>query len=163
MLVKCIIVSDDLFVSFLKETAYIRSIATLERTHEIKWNEVLPISVTSLSTYGVTSSHSSIESSEFICSFGIDPEGEEEVPAFSMDDQWRSEEEENKEEDNWIVRVKLNSDKSSLEVVNTKTESIHFKYEYIGYIIEYAKNKLFVTGDPICIFLIDDWQNVRFI
>ena len=86
MLVKCIIVSDDLLVTFLKEAAYIRSIATLERTHEIKWSEVLPIKVTTLSTYGVTSSHSSIESSDFIASFGIDPEGEDEVPACSMDD-----------------------------------------------------------------------------
>ena len=86
MLVKCIIVSDDLFVSFLKEAAYIRSVATLERLHEIQWNDALPIKVTSLSTYGVTTSHSSIESSDFICSFGIDPEGEDEVPACSMDD-----------------------------------------------------------------------------
>ena len=28
-------------------------------------------------------------------------------------------------------------------------------------IIEYAPNKLFVAGSPTCMFLIDDWVNVR--
>ena len=29
------------------------------------------------------------------------------------------------------------------------------------FIIEYAQNKLFVTVHPTCMFLVDDWVNVR--
>ena len=35
------------------------------------------------------------------------------------------------------------------------------KDEYIGFMIEYADNKMFATGYPACMFLIDDWTTIR--
>ena len=47
------------------------------------------------------------------------------------------------------------------EVFNTTTESILVKNDLIEYILEYAEDKLFATGFPTCMFLIDDWTNIR--
>ena len=35
------------------------------------------------------------------------------------------------------------------------------KDEYIGFMIEYADNKMFATGYPTCMFLIDEWNKIR--
>ena len=55
----------------------------------------------------------------------------------------------------------MNGDGNSLEIFNEATESILMKNEYILFMIEYAQNKLFVTIDPTCMLLIDDWENVK--
>ena len=55
----------------------------------------------------------------------------------------------------------MNGDGNSLEIFNEATESILIKNEEILFMIEYAQNKLFVTVDPTCMLLIDDWVNVK--
>ena len=47
------------------------------------------------------------------------------------------------------------------EVFDTTTESILIKNDHIEYILEYDQDKLFATGYPTCMYLIDDWTNIR--
>ena len=37
------------------------------------------------------------------------------------------------------------------------------KHEFIGSMVEYAPNKLFCGAKPTCMFLIDNWVNIRVI
>ena len=55
----------------------------------------------------------------------------------------------------------MKKDGKGFEVFNTTTESILIKNDIISYMLEYAKDKLFATGDPTCMLLIDDWTNIR--
>ena len=61
----------------------------------------------------------------------------------------------------WIGRFKLNEKRDSIQVENQDTESMIIQDEYIKSIVEYAPNKLFLTGKPTCMFLIDNWSNIR--
>ena len=72
-------------------------------------------------------------------------------------------EEESLGENSWICRFKLTEDGKSLEVLNKETESILIRNEIIYFIIEYAKNKLFMTVERTWMFLIDNWATIRFI
>ena len=47
------------------------------------------------------------------------------------------------------------------ELFNPKTESILFVNEHIRFLLEFGKNKLFVTVWNTCMFLIYDWVNVK--
>lgn len=55
----------------------------------------------------------------------------------------------------------MKEDGEGFEVFNTTTESILIKNDYIVYMLEYAKDKLFATVNPTCMLLIDDWTNIR--
>ena len=95
------------------------------------------------------------------CISVFEPQSIEGVPSHSVNKEQPSGEQQNKGDKCWITRVKLNEEKNSLEVYNLDTESILFIDENIRFIIEYDKNKLFATGHPTCMFLINDWVNVR--
>ena len=64
-------------------------------------------------------------------------------------------------DNSWICRFKLTEDGTSLEVLNKETESILLKHEVIFFILEYAKNKLFMTVQHTWMFLIDNWATIR--
>ena len=57
--------------------------------------------------------------------------------------------------------MKLNQEGTSLIPYNEKTESTLFKDEAPGYPLEFAKNKLLVTGFPSHMYLVVDWCVVK--
>ena len=57
----------------------------------------------------------------------------------------------------------LNKDGSSLITYNETSESITFIDEQPMYPLEFAKNKLLVTGHPSQMYVIIDWSTVKFI
>ena len=61
----------------------------------------------------------------------------------------------------WTVRFKLNDDSSSFSTYNEPIESILIIGEIPCFMIEYAKNKLFVTTKSPHMLLIDNWEKVK--
>ena len=59
--------------------------------------------------------------------------------------------------------MKLNQDGTSLIPYNETEESVLFKYEQPIFILEYAKNKLLVTGHPHCMYVVQDFSTVMLI
>jgi len=57
----------------------------------------------------------------------------------------------------------LNQDGTSLITYNETSESITFIDEQPMYPLEFAKNKLLVTGHPSQMYVIIDWYAVKFI
>ena len=45
ILLKCIIVSDDLVLTLRQNAGFIHDASTLERKYEVKWNDVFPVHV----------------------------------------------------------------------------------------------------------------------
>lgn len=60
-----------------------------------------------------------------------------------------------------MLRVKLNQEGTGLIPYNETTESTLFKDEIPWYPLEFAKNKLLVTGAPSHMYLVDDWCVIK--
>ena len=56
-----------------------------------------------------------------------------------------------------VVRLKQNENNFKLEVIKQKKESIVFKDEETNYLIEYAENKLVITGNPSHVYVVVNW------
>ena len=61
----------------------------------------------------------------------------------------------------WMLRLKVNKEGTGLIIYNTATESIIYQDELPNYPLEFAKNKLLVTGFPSHMYLIVDWSIVK--
>ena len=59
--------------------------------------------------------------------------------------------------------MQVSQDGTSVVPYNEAEESILYKYEIPDFILEYAKNKLLVTGDPHCMYLVDNFSTVKLI
>ena len=59
--------------------------------------------------------------------------------------------------------MKTNQDGTSLIPYNETEESVLFKDEQPQFILEYAKNKLLVTGSPHCMYVVQDFSTVMLI
>ena len=115
-LLKCIIVSDDLVLTLRPHAAFIHDASTLERKHEVQWEDVLPFKNNGLAYYGSTTSHSSMDCSSCIGSFDIYKEDVGEISCKSVNNEWHSKEEDNKGRNYCIVRFKLNEEGNSIQV-----------------------------------------------
>ena len=133
----------------------------LEKMYEIKWIDFIHANVEGLSNYGCTTSFCTKEASSCIGAFEVASEDLDQFPDRSINDSELLREDENDDFNLWIVRFKLTKDGKSFEGFNMATESILIKHDYIGFMIEYAQDKLFATGDPTCMLLIDNWTNIR--
>ena len=60
-----------------------------------------------------------------------------------------------------MLRLKLNKEGTSLIIYNEANESIIYKDEFPFYPLEFAKNRLLVTGTPSHMYLIIDWSSVK--
>ena len=57
------------------------------------------------------------------------------------------------------MRMQFSEDPmDGLDPLNKETESMVFAHELPMAIIEYAKNKLFITGTPTHMYLVDNWE-----
>ena len=61
----------------------------------------------------------------------------------------------------WMLRLKVNKEGTGLIIYNEATESIIYEHEFPSYPLEFALNKLFVTGSPSHMYLIIDWSSVK--
>ena len=60
-----------------------------------------------------------------------------------------------------MLRMKMNKEGTSFIPYNETTESILFKGQYPRYPLEFAKNKMLVTGAPVHMYLVVDWCVVK--
>ena len=162
MLLNCIIATDETFLTLRPNAAHIHDASTLACKHEVKYNNALKeVEVSRLSYYGSTSSHSSFESSSCLGPFIVSAAN---IPKFgckSVNNENPSKDGSNKDFNTLIARFKLNAEETSIEFYNQATESMIIQQEFLGCIVEYAPNKLFAGAKPTCMFLIDDWVNIR--
>ena len=62
----------------------------------------------------------------------------------------------------WMLRLKVNKEGTGLIIYNAATESIIYEHEFPSYPLEFALNKLFVTGSPHShMYLIIEWSIVK--
>ena len=50
-----------------------------------------------------------------------------------------------------------------MEIINQENESIVFKDECPGFLIEYARNKMCIAGFPSHNYIVEEWETVRVI
>ena len=122
--------------------------SSLEEIHEVKWIDLIPAKVERLNNFGSTTSYCTDEASSCIGSFVIASEDLDTVPYRSINDLELPIEECNLGKNSWNIRFKMKEDGKSFEVSNTTTESILIKNYWVVYMLEYEKDKLFLTGYP---------------
>ena len=61
-----------------------------------------------------------------------------------------------------MLRLKVNKEGTGLIIYNAASESIIYEHEFPSYPLEFALNKLFVTGYPYSyMYLIIEWSSVK--
>ena len=107
----------------------------------------MPVKVINLMGFGVATNHADCEETGWIIVCYIHPNSEQ-VPCKSVYDWRLANVTSYIGKKYWILRVKLNKEGTSLIPYNETTESTLLKDEMAQYPLEFAKNKLLVTGYP---------------
>ena len=63
----------------------------------------------------------------------------------------------------WILRLKAKDDGTGLEPYKWKEESVLWKDERPRAIVEWGENKMLITGDPTHMYMVYDWEVVKYI
>ena len=105
---------------------------------------------------GVATNHTDNEETGWIIICNIEP-NDETVRCKSVYDRRLAKTDYGEGGKFWIVRLRLDKYSSKPITYNETTESILFKDEMPLYPLEFAKNKLLVTGTPSHMYLVDDW------
>ena len=93
--------------------------------------------------------------------FEIYPEDTYKIPTKSVYDKCLAKDDSVKGDSFVVLRMKLRDNGLGLEVFHQNKQSIIFKDEIPVHVLEYAKDKLFISDHHM--YLVEDWLNVRVI
>ena len=151
------IMSDDLILVFHLEHLVFRD-GNLKLLGSCSWEEVVGSPVGKLCTHGATIGHKDHAIKNNIMIFTMSYNDHDKIECKSVYNQRRMVTTHDGEA-YYIMRMQASEDPmDGLDPLNQATESMIFKDELPMAPIEYAPNKLFITGTPTHMYLVDDWR-----
>ena len=113
--------------------------------------------------HSITPSHKDKNGKGFIVTFKIDPNKISQVPRKSVYKKCLANDPTFIGDSYWVVRLTLDEKGLCLKLHKVDQESILFLHEVPMFLLEYSDDKLFVGGYPAHMYLVFDWETVKFI